>query len=96
MYPEQEYFAHLTPIFDKMLRMRGWGCDLIDAFEVAEGVPRVCAGRDATRGRNLRLQRGASRMCGVGWIRAIAFEATPCWKTGGKLGQIDDIRWLRG
>ena len=32
-------------------------------------------------------------MCGVGWIRAIAFEATPCWKTGGKLGQIDDIRW---
>ena len=45
-YPEQEYFAHSAPISDKMLRVRGWGCDRIDAFEVAEGVPRACAGRD--------------------------------------------------
>ena len=31
-----------------------------------------------------------------GWIRAIAFEATPCWKTGGKLGQIEGVFPTRG
>ena len=65
----------MAPFFDKMLRVREWGFDCIDAFKVAEGCP-------------VRVRGG--------WIRAIAFEATPCWKTGGKLGQIDDIRWLRG
>ena len=45
-YPEEEYFAHLASIFDKMLRVRGWGCDCIDAFEVVEMCPVRAGGRD--------------------------------------------------
>ena len=59
-YPEQEYFAHLASIFDKMLRGRGYDC--IDTFKVAEGAPRACclcqAGNEQNGTRNLNSLAG--------------------------------------
>ena len=62
---------------------------------ISDKMPRVRGGRGCDCIDTFKVAEGCPVRAG-GRDTQLRSRLRPCWKTGGKLGQIDDIRWLRG